>query len=56
MGITSRLIESIEDLERLNVKELMQDGPVILDIRIDKNEVPPINNRLKALGTFISSS
>jgi len=25
---------------------------VILDVRIDKDEVPPIDNRLKALGTL----
>ncbi|MDH3610087.1 MAG: thiamine pyrophosphate-dependent enzyme, partial [Gammaproteobacteria bacterium] len=52
MGITSRLINSIDDLEQLNVKELMENGPVILDVRINKDEVPPINNRIKALGTL----
>ena len=52
MGITSRLINTIDDLENLNVKELMIDGPVILDVRIDKEEVPPIDTRLKALGTL----
>ncbi len=52
MGITSRVITSIEDLENMNVKELMVNGPVILDVRIDKDEVPPIDNRLKALGTL----
>lgn len=52
MGITSRLINSVEDLKNLNVKELMANGPVILDVRIDKDEVPPIDNRLKALGTL----
>ncbi len=52
MGITGCLINSIEDLEKLNIKELMATGPVILDVRIDKNEIPPISNRLKALGTL----
>jgi len=52
MGITSCLINSIEDLQNLNVKELMNHGPVILDVRIDKHEVPPIMSRLKALGTL----
>ena len=52
MGMTSRLINSVADLEKLNVKELMANGPVILDVRIDKEEVPPIANRLKALGTL----
>ncbi|MDH3609670.1 MAG: thiamine pyrophosphate-binding protein [Gammaproteobacteria bacterium] len=52
MGITSRLIKSVEDLKNLNIKDLMADGPVVLDVRIDKEEVPPINSRLKALGTL----
>ena len=52
MGITGRLIRSIEDLENLNIKELMTKGPVILDVRIDKEEVPPISNRIKALGAL----
>ena len=55
MGINARLIKSIDDLDKLNVKELMQEGPVILDVRIDKSEVPPINARLKALGAFHSA-
>lgn len=55
MGITARLIKSIGDLNKLNVKELMQEGPVVLDVRIDKTEVPPINARLKALGAFHSA-
>jgi acetolactate synthase-1/2/3 large subunit len=52
MGIKGILIQSIEELENLKVKELMQDGPVILDVRIDKDEVPPMASRLKALGTL----
>ena len=52
MGITSLLITCVKDLESLNVKDLMNDGPVILDVRIDKEEVPPIDNRLKALGAI----
>jgi acetolactate synthase-1/2/3 large subunit len=52
MGIKGILIQSIEELENLKVKELMQDSPVILDVRIDKDEVPPMASRLKALGTL----
>ena len=52
MGIASMLIKSVNDLENINVKQLMQEGPVILDVRIDKKEIPPIDNRLKALGTL----
>ena len=52
MGMTALRINTIEDLESLDVKKLMQHGPVILDVRIDKEEVPPITSRLKALGTL----
>ena len=52
MGITSRLILEEEDLRELNIRELVSNGPVILDVRIDKTEVPPMDSRLKALGTL----
>lgn len=52
MGIKGILITSIEELENLDVKALMEDGPVVLDVRIDKDEVPPMASRLKALGTL----
>ena len=55
MGITAHLINSAEELEQLNIKELISNGPAILDVRIDKEEVPPINSRLKALGTINGS-
>ena len=54
MGMKALRIESAVDLVNLNIKELLSDGPVILDVYIDKEEVPPINNRLKALGTLAS--
>ena len=52
MGIKSFIIKSIDDLESLDINTLMLDGPVVLDVHIDKTEVPPINNRLKALGNL----
>ena len=52
MGMNAVQISSIEDLESLDVKELIAEGPAILDVAIDKEEVPPINSRLKALGTI----
>ena len=55
MGITAHLINSAEELEQLNIRELISNGPAILDVRIDKEEVPPINSRLKALGTINGS-
>ncbi len=52
MGMNACQISSVSDLENLDVKELIADGPAILDVAIDKEEVPPINSRLKALGTI----
>lgn len=52
MGMAAHLINSAKDLEQLNIKDLISNGPAILDVRIDKEEVPPIDSRLKALGTI----
>ena len=52
MGMNACQISSVADLENLDIKELIADGPAILDVAIDKEEVPPINSRLKALGTI----
>ena len=52
MGMKARQVNSVEDLQNLDVKELISNGPAILDVSIDKEEVPPIDSRLKALGTI----
>ncbi|MEM7402010.1 MAG: thiamine pyrophosphate-binding protein [Pseudomonadota bacterium] len=52
MGMNAIRVDTIDTLENLDVRELVKDGPAILDVYIDKNEVPPMDNRLKALGTL----
>lgn len=53
MGIKSKVIKSPEDLCSLNIKKICsRAGPTVLDVRIDKEEIPPMDNRLKALGTI----
>lgn len=53
MGINTKLVNSLDDLSNLDINDMCtRAGPTILDVRIDKNEVPPMDNRLKALGTM----
>ena len=57
MGINARLVNSLDDLSDLDIHAMCtRAGPTILDVRIDKNEVPPMDNRLKALGTMIGNA
>ncbi len=52
MGITGYHIRSPEDLEKLDITKILADsGPKIFDVYVDAEEVPPIKNRLQALGT-----
>ena len=52
MGIPGFYIHSPKDLEKLNIENLInKPGPKILDVYVDPEEVPPIKNRLQALGT-----
>ncbi len=53
MGIEATIIKSPEDLLALNIRDICsRNGPTIIDVRVDKQEVPPMDNRLKALGTM----
>lgn len=50
MGIRSYLINTPQDLLGLNVAGLCeQPSPTILDVRIDREQTPPIGQRLQAL-------
>jgi acetolactate synthase-1/2/3 large subunit len=52
MGIPSHIIESPSDFDHINFNEILsRKGPTLLDVRIDKEEVPPMVGRLKALGS-----
>jgi acetolactate synthase I/II/III large subunit len=52
LGIPGHIIRSPEDLETLDMEAIVsRPGPTLLDVRIDGEEVPPMNLRLKTLGT-----
>lgn len=50
MGADGYVIISPDDLNRLDVKKICQrKGPTLLDVRIDPEEVPPINTRTEEI-------
>lgn len=52
MGIPGHVIRTAADLDALDFDALLsRRGPTLLDVRIDGDEVPPINVRMKTLGT-----
>ena len=52
MGIPGYYIHASRDLEKLDIEKIInKPGPKILDVYVDPEEVPPIKNRLQALGT-----
>ena len=51
MGIAGHVIESPADFDALDFDAILaRRGPTLLDVRIDREEVPPMIQRLKALG------
>lgn len=52
MGIPGHIIRSPQDLDALDFDAMFaRKGPTLLDVRIDGEEVPPMNLRMKTLGT-----
>ncbi|MFT7772545.1 thiamine pyrophosphate-binding protein [Roseateles sp.] len=52
MGIPGHVVRSSQDLDALDFHALLsRRGPTLLDVRIDGEEVPPMNLRMKTLGT-----
>ncbi|HMA48172.1 MAG TPA: thiamine pyrophosphate-dependent enzyme, partial [Magnetospirillaceae bacterium] len=52
MGIPGYVVSSPKDLEKLPFGEIMsRRGPCIIDVRIDREEVPPMGLRMKTLGS-----
>nr|WP_255763475.1 thiamine pyrophosphate-binding protein [Pelomonas sp. P7] len=52
MGIPGVVVRSTQDLDALDFTALLsRRGPTLLDVRIDGEEVPPMNLRMKTLGT-----
>lgn len=51
MGIPGHVIRSAEDFENLDLEAILRHpGPTVLDVRIDAEEVPPMDLRIKILG------
>lgn len=51
MGVPGHVAESPADLEALDFEAIFaRRGPTLIDVRIDREEVPPMIQRLKALG------
>lgn len=52
MGIPGHIIHSPQEFEALDMSAIMsRKGPTLLDVRIDGEEVPPMNLRMKTLGS-----
>ena len=50
LGVRSKRIACADDLLALSVEELFaEDGPILLDVLVDPDEVPPIGVRVKTL-------
>ncbi|WP_082191501.1 thiamine pyrophosphate-binding protein [Cellvibrio sp. pealriver] len=50
MGVDGIVITSPDQLDKLDYQALFQKrGPTLLDVRIDRNEIPPMGDRIKGL-------
>ena len=53
MGANGYVIKSPQDMIDLDINFLCKyPGPSVLDVRIDKEEVPPLSMRMQLLGTL----
>jgi len=52
MGIVAHVVDSPADFEQIDFDALLaRKGPTLIDVRIDREEVPPMMLRLKTLGS-----
>lgn len=50
LGLTGHVIGTVSDLEKLDIQRILKArGPTLLDVRIDRDEVPPIGVRTDGL-------
>jgi acetolactate synthase-1/2/3 large subunit len=50
MGVESYVVKSSDDLNRLDLRKLFnRKKPIMIDVRIDRNEVPPMGERVKGI-------
>lgn len=52
MNINSLVIERPEQLDDLDLINLFCKGPTLLDVRIDREEIPPMGERIRALAAY----
>ncbi len=53
MGVPGHVVESPADFEGIDFDAMLaRQGPTLIDVRIDRNEVPPMILRLKTLGSL----
>jgi len=51
MGIPGHVIRTAEDFDRLDLDAILRHpGPTVLDVRVDRDEAPPMELRLRTLG------
>lgn len=51
MGIPGHVIRCAEDFDNLDLDAIFcHPGPTVLDVRVDRNEAPPMELRLRTLG------
>lgn len=56
MGANAHVIKSPQDMTNLDIATLCKHpGPTVLDVRIDRQEVPPLGMRMRSLGIVKSS-
>jgi acetolactate synthase I/II/III large subunit len=53
MGVPGYVIEAPTDFDHIDFTAMLaRKGPSLIDVRIDRNEVPPMTMRLKTLGSL----
>ena len=52
MGIPGHVIRTAEDFDKLDLDAILaHKGPTVLDVRVDRDEAPPMELRLRMLGS-----
>ncbi|HEX7650068.1 MAG TPA: thiamine pyrophosphate-dependent enzyme, partial [Noviherbaspirillum sp.] len=54
LGADAYTVDSPEDFEALDIDAMCsRKGPTLIDVRIDGEQVPPMNLRMRILGTAL---
>lgn len=54
VGARSLVVNSSKELDAICIETLFVDGPVLIDVRIDRDEVPPMGDRVKGLSKSVT--